>query len=124
MKHPQALRRTEYTGWEELKTEELVAEPSKSFEDVYQVQTARILELEAERDKLRAFARAMFALADWPDGGDIEGCDFQDTAAEHGLLTPEERTTPCADNCWCAGFHGDCETVTCYRKAEWLLEKE
>jgi len=75
--------------------------------------------------KLRAFVRALFDEADWPEGGDIDGFAFQELAVEHGLLIPETRTEPCCDeeSCHCAQYHGAEEMkegVTCYRKVAWL----
>ena len=74
---------------------------------------------------LEQFARKLFEAADWPEGGDIEGGEFQDIAVACGLLIPETRTTPCAEQCWCEEYYGDMrEGVTCYRKAPFLLSKE
>ena len=71
---------------------------------------------------LEKFAKKMFELSDWPEGGDIDGFDFQEAAVECGLLTPETRHEPCGDNCHCAEYHGDMkEGVTCYRKAPFLM---
>lgn len=71
-----------------------------------------------------AFARKMFELSDWPDGGDIDGFEFQEAAIECGMLKAEQRTEPCEEDCHCAQYHGaDAmkEGVTCYRKAAFLL---
>jgi len=81
--------------------------------------------LRAERDRLRLFVARLFDLTGWPDGGDLDGFDFQDAATEHGILTPETRTEPCNQNerdakhCHCEEY-GDFPQ-TCYRKAEWLI---
>ena len=70
---------------------------------------------------LEKFARKMFELSDWPEGGDIDGFDFQEAAVECGLLTPETRTQPCGDNCFCEDYHGEMKDgVTCYRKTKFL----
>lgn len=67
------------------------------------------------------FARELFKLSDWPEGGDIDGFSFQDAAEKHGLLIPEVRTSPCGEYCHCAEYHGDMKDgVTCYRKTEAL----
>ena len=67
----------------------------------------------------REFAKEMFKLSDWPEGGDIDGADFQDAAVKCGLLIPETRYAPCSeDGCRCAEYYGgdDFELgVTCYR---------
>ena len=72
---------------------------------------------------LEKFAKRLFELSAWPEGGDIDAFDFQETAVECGLLTPETRTEPCnPDNCHCAEHHGDMSGgVTCYRKASFLM---
>ncbi len=71
---------------------------------------------------LEKFAKKMFELSGWPEGGDIDGFDFQDAAAECGLLTKETRHEPCGESCFCAIYHGDMsEGVTCYRKAPFLM---
>lgn len=73
---------------------------------------------------LEKFARKMFELSDWPEGGDIDGLDFQEAAVECGLLTPETRYECCSmhGTCFCTEYHGDMsEGVTCYRKVQFLL---
>ena len=74
---------------------------------------------------LEKFAKKMFNLADWPEGGDIDCLDFQEAAIECGLLITEIRTEPCTPNtsdCFCAVYKGDMsEGVTCYRKAPFLM---
>ena len=61
-----------------------------------------------DRDRLRAFCRELFELADWPEGGDIDGFSFQDAAVKHGLLTAETRTERCGERCYCADeYHGE-----------------
>ena len=71
---------------------------------------------------LEKFAKKMFELSDWPEGGDIDGFDFQEAAVECGLLTPETRHEPCGEWCHCDSYHGDMsEGVTCYRKAPFLM---
>ena len=74
-----------------------------------------------EVESLRAFVIDLFAVANWPEGGDIDGGDLQELAAQHGILKPETRTAPCAENCFCAEFYGNMASgVICYRKVEWL----
>ncbi len=73
---------------------------------------------------LEKFAKKMFELSDWPEGGDIDGFDFQEAAVECGLLTPETRYECCSmhGTCFCTEYHGDMSGgVTCYRKAQFLL---
>jgi hypothetical protein len=75
-----------------------------------------ILELEQERDKLRAFAQAI--LDDWPDAN-WDGADLQDLALHHGLLATMEVTGPCDDECCiCAKVGGF--PATCYRSTPLL----
>ena len=82
-----------------------------------------------EVESLRAFAREMFCLSDWPEGGDIDGFEFQEAAIKHRLLVPEERHEPCNENsdelCQCADSNGPEDWkrgVKCYRKVQWLME--
>lgn len=83
----------------------------------------KAIKLYKENERLLVFVRDLFIASDWPDGGDIDGFEFQELAAKHGVLTPETRTEPCQENCWCSEYHGDMSAgVTCYRKAKWLLE--
>jgi len=81
----------------------------------------RCEELEAERDALREFVADMFEAAEWPEGGDIDGGQFQELATKHGILAEEERIAPCEgrESCWCSDYGGPGPT-TCYRKAQWL----
>lgn len=79
------------------------------------------IDARAEVERLRDFTRKMFDLTDWPEGGDIDGGDFQDAAVVSGLLVPETRTESCGAGCFCTEYHGDMsDGVTCYRKTEWL----
>ena len=77
---------------------------------------------------LSKFAKRMFELSDWPEGGDIDGFDFQEAAVECGLLTSETRTEPCTMGscyCFCAEYHGDMsDGVICFRKAKFLLKED
>ena len=74
---------------------------------------------------LEKFAKKMFELSDWPDGGGIDGFAFQDAAVECGLLIPEIHKEPCGEGCFCADYHGDMsEGVTCYRKAPFLIAED
>ena len=87
----------------------------------------RCLAYQTERDALREFVADMFEAAEWPEGGDIDGGQFQELATKHGILAEEERIAPCEgrESCWCSDYGGPGPT-TCYRKAQWLaaLEKE
>lgn len=83
----------------------------------------------ADLDKLREFALKMFALADWPEGGDIDGFVFQDIAEDCGLLEATMPLQPCntgdeGAECRCLGTFtmGDFAAgkVTCYRKTKLL----
>ena len=64
---------------------------------------ARIAELERERNSLRDFANAV--MESWPHG-DVDGCDLERMAVEHGLLALKDPkpTEPCGDNCACSGY--------------------
>lgn len=70
------------------------------------------------------FAKAMFEATDWPDGGDVDGFEFQEIAAKYGLLIPEQREALCGENCQCAEYHGAEEMkegVMCFRRHRALL---
>lgn len=78
-----------------------------------------------ESPRLLAFVRDLFTLSGWPEGGDIDGFDFQEVCVKHGLLIPHTVTEPCGQSCSCAEYHGRDdmqEGVTCYRKAGWIGE--
>ena len=64
---------------------------------------ARIAELERERNSLRDFANDV--MESWPHG-DVDGCDLERMAVEHGLLALKDPkpTEPCGDNCACSGY--------------------
>lgn len=64
---------------------------------------ARIAELERERNSLRDFANDV--MESWPHG-DVDGCDLERMAVEHGLLALKDPkpTEPCCDNCACSGY--------------------
>ena len=81
----------------------------------------RCLAYQTERDALREFVADMFEAAEWPEGGDIDGGQFQELATKHGILAEEERIAPCEgrESCWCSDYGGPGPT-TCYRKAQWL----
>lgn len=86
----------------------------------------RLAEVSADRDRLRAFCRELFAESEWPAGSDIGGFTFQELAVAHGLLREETRTEPCVKGCHCEQNYGIKELakgLTCYRKADWLAEK-
>ena len=72
------------------------------------------------------FARLMFAESEWPEGGDIDGCTFQDAAVACGLLVETVMHAPCGENCHC----NECNAPTekewaagqkCFRKAAFLM---
>lgn len=70
---------------------------------------------------LEKFVNKMFELSDWPEGGDIDMFEFQEAAIECGLLIPETRFAPCADDgtCNCREYYGDDEFekgIICYRR--------
>ncbi len=69
-------------------------------------------------DRLRAFVLALFEACDWPKGGDIDGCQFQDLAEEHGLLEVRLMRFKCGDECYCNEL-GALPT-SCYRKTSLL----
>lgn len=103
----------------------------EAYRDMFGVKTDRandthrnacieLAALVAERDALKAFARELIELSDWPDGGDIDGFDFQDAAVKHGILIPEQRSEPCGEDCSCNAYYSDeewKEGITCYRLA-------
>ena len=74
---------------------------------------------------LLGFVKALFELCDWPDGGDIDGFDFQEAAIKFGLLVETTPLQPCGEECWCAEYHHFKDfasgAVRCYRKAGGLL---
>ena len=68
---------------------------------------------------LEEFAREMFRLSDWPDGGDIDWFEFQQSAVRCGLLLPVKARASCGEGCWCADNYSAEEMkagITCYRK--------
>ena len=78
-------------------------------------------EIKNKRPDFIGFARELFKLSGWPEGGDVDGWDVQTVAVKHGLLISETRTTPCGEGCFCAEYHGDMKDgVTCYRKVKEL----
>lgn len=86
---------------------------------------AALAEAERERDQARAFVVELFEETDWPEGGDLDGFVFQEAAARAGILTPQERTEFCAENCHCAEYHGDpTGGFVCYRKPQWLVDAQ
>jgi len=84
-----------------------------------------LMRYRAEREGLRAFIANLFEATDWPEGGDLDGFQFQELATKHGILTPEERIAPCEgrESCWCSDYGGPGPT-TCYRKAQWLIDAQ
>jgi len=79
---------------------------------------AKVVGLEAELTKLKAFA--LWALAGYrgDELGDIDGGDLQDKAEALGLLVGVTVTEPCGEGCNCMGW--DDFPQTCYRIPEWL----
>lgn len=78
---------------------------------------------ETEVEQLRGFARRVMEV--WPHG-DLDGGELQEVAVAAGLLRPEERCTPCGENCGCAEFYAADEIsdgFTCYRRVPWLLDQ-
>jgi hypothetical protein len=77
--------------------------------------------------KLRRAIAKLFDLIDWPEGGDIDGGDFQEWAVDCNILVGEIRTHMCAENCQCSEYYdiADFEKgVTCYRKPQWLIDEQ
>lgn len=76
-----------------------------------------VLEVYAERDKLRAFAQDI--MEGWPDVGTLDGFDLQELAVKHGLLAETTHHKPCAEEgCNCASMVDERdwkEGVQCYR---------
>ena len=58
---------------------------------------------ERERNSLRDFANDV--MESWPHG-DVDGCELERMAVEHGLLALKDPkpTEPCCDNCACSGY--------------------
>lgn len=82
-----------------------------------------VADIEAERDKLRAFA--IDVLRDWPDEGGPDGGWLQVMAIEHGLLKAHEPkpTYPCGKACNCAEYYSATEWkagIVCYRRTALL----
>lgn len=79
----------------------------------------KMTEAVAERDQLRAFARAVFK--DFPESMP-DGFDLQDMGIEHGLLVGSTVTSSCGENCQCASYNGDdiAAGITCYRRSALL----
>lgn len=81
-----------------------------------------ILDVFAERDKLRAFAQDI--MDDWPDVGTLDGFDLQELAVKHGLLAETIHHKPCAEEgCNCAEMCDERdwqEGVQCYRATSLL----
>jgi hypothetical protein len=82
---------------------------------------AKVVGLEAELTKLKAFA--LWALAGYrgDELGDIDGGDLQDKAEALGLLVGVTVTEPCGEGCNCMDW--DDFPQTCYRIPEWLKEQ-
>lgn len=103
----------------------LAAAIRKGLSDTQSITDEIRAAVEAERElrkPLEAFILRLFEISGWPEGGEIDGFDFQDAAADAGILTAETRTKPCAESCFCEEYHGDMsDGVTCYRKPDWLM---
>ena len=115
-------------------TEEVMSavdEVLEAYRDMFGTKSDRANETHkaacAEIASLRGFVKELFELADWPDGGDIDGFDFQDTAVKFGVLETEQRTEPCGESCNCAEYYSDDEWqdgITCYRIAAALTKEK
>ena len=71
---------------------------------------------ERERNSLRDFANDV--MESWPHG-DVDGCDLERMAVDHGLLALKDPkpTEPCGDNCACSGYPSPeewAEGIDCY----------
>jgi hypothetical protein len=66
---------------------------------------------------LQRFVGKMFEATDWPDGGDIDGFEFQRIAAECGLLAEVEMKEACGEFCQCLEMAVDFP-ATCYRPTQ------
>ena len=74
-------------------------------------------------NSLKAFVKELFDMADWPIGGGLDAYDFQDSAVKYGVLVPEQRFSPCGEDCNCQEYYGDDEFkngITCYRLAPYF----
>ena len=67
----------------------------------------KIVALQDDRDRLRAFCRDVFEVSDWPECFDVGGAELQEIAIKHGLLLPD----------------GERDGVPNHKKADWLAEK-
>lgn len=89
------------------------------------IMTARIAELEKERDALREFAVEI--MGHWPHG-DVDGGDLQNMAIKHKLIAPKnpKPTEPCGEYCACAGYPTQeewAEGIDCYAWTPLLIWK-
>jgi hypothetical protein len=87
---------------------------------------AEIAALMIERNALRDFANDV--MESWPHG-DVDGCELQDAAVNHGLLTLKDPkpTEPCCDNCACSGYPSPeewADGIDCYVRTPLLTGKD
>lgn len=119
IRHDDGTPATQAEVWNEMQS---LREANDSFGKRQTWWAERMFALEQERDALRAFAATVMEA--WPLG-DVDGADLQDAAVKHGLLAPETRTAPCAEEgCNCAGYYAAdewAEGITCYRRTVLLL---
>ena len=74
---------------------------------------------DAQVQALAEFARWAIAEGAW-NGGDVDGGEIQEKAADLGIIHQIEVTEPCGDECTCAEW--DDFPHQCYRFCDWLLE--
>ncbi|MGF6695018.1 hypothetical protein M2318_005113 [Metapseudomonas resinovorans] len=78
------------------------------------------IKVETERDALLAFA--LEVMRNGIEAGALDGCDIQDMAVKHGLMTIEDREDRCSDEtCACAEYGFPAQ---CYRIKPELLAQE
>lgn len=68
-------------------------------------------------ENLKRFVALMFKATDWPDGGDVDGFEFQRIAEQCGLLKEVLMNESCGENCQCEEMGADFPAV-CYRKTQ------
>jgi hypothetical protein len=67
-----------------------------------------------EHPDLKGFAEDVMRC--WPEG-DVDCGDLQHMALRHGLIAPETRTQPCAEDCYCVVYGAaEDDEWTCYRR--------
>lgn len=68
-----------------------------------------------EVEGLKQFVALMFKATDWPDGGDLDGFEFQEIAVKCGLLEEVTQEQPCGEVCQCYDMGADFP-AQCFRK--------